>query len=1180
MLNKSKKRMGYPLTLKEQEYLVWRGGCRRSKPRFCNHHKSNNFHHSDKRISNHHESHHDDLLHEEMQTSDESFSANWINQTWFLWRCLVNLFIPYREECFDEFPGADIDDILKYEVPRSDVKPVIKCSGMVTAVGNSTPMKAVVAFDITKRQGNYISKEYLDRIALDSTQVVGLVEDRVCLNVSLEKNYGEVGKKILASFKVVSELEGCDVIIGLPDIVGVFNERFKECHYVTSIQEQESSVFGQSTLPSSLLTNVFEQEEMNEYWSANWINQILFLLRCLVNLFIPYREECLDEFPGADIDVILKYDLSELHVEVPRSKVKPVIKRSGMVEAVDNSTPMKAVVAFDVNKRQGSYISKEYLDRIALDGNQVDRVCLYVSLENNYGEIGEKILASFKVVSELEGCDVIIGLPDIVGVFNEGFKECHYVTSVQEQESSGSRQSTVPSLLTSYRTVWSELLLSKAPRIKLIRKFVAKVKKKKSVYLNQKRRVCSDSKHQKLWLKTQSGVDVYVSQSTRFGTVYADDRIEQLLEIMDSTLSADNRVENMLGIEQMLGLIDNSFSASNRVEKLSRNLKQLEILSEKIVTITSILDSFRGQVIVGNDPSISATDEDLDESIGDNISWEKVEDIFPVSAVGDNSNEFNIFIELSPGKIITQSVRYKCTVSCLMNSVQCRCGYIVGTLHYQGKPLFYENLTIEDYGIIPGTTLRLHQKLQGGSRKSTRLAVVESVVVKWLTSHEYVGRKVAKYFKVGKKRKLFNGKVTKYLPEKNLGKGDDSFFVVYEDEDEEEMDRNQFVKGEKCYLDFYACYIKNTSKQWGIVAGGTDIEMQVQSSTNYCSMRNGSNLCFLNTAFQVIVHSFNLFKREDDISAAREKMEHDLLDPSLMENARKAKELLDLLVLCHGFYTKNEIEYLHEVGMGTLLSYFELGTVENVQQQDVHEVVFAKITDIFEKYPSLFRKMCSITFCSKLKSQCKGILVPDREISIDEPELMLNVHSSLEDCIERYFEDETRGLTCHEACPIHRVSDEIEKSLNCPKDSPCACENKYCKETRYECCLAPSTVQKTVTEAPQVLQVLFKRFDNGRNKLDDKIEIKKKFEFVEGSTYIVTGGVIHKGSSSSNGHYYALFRNPNGSWTECDDLSIKVLDETHAMDLLKEAYMIFATKEDNKRPSENTKFKVRDVLSI
>jgi hypothetical protein len=229
------------------------------------------------------------------------------------------LFIPYREECFDEFPGADIDVILNYEVPpRFKVKSVIKCSGMVTAVGNSTPMKAVVLFDINKRQGNYIRKEHLDRIALDSTQVVGVVEDEVCLYVSLENNYGEIGKKILASFKVVSELEGCDIIIGLPDIVGVFNEKFKECHYVTSVQEQEYSVSGQSTLPSSLLTNVFEQEEMDEYWSANWITQILFLWRCLVNLFIPYREECLEEFPGADIDVILKNDLSKLHMEVPR----------------------------------------------------------------------------------------------------------------------------------------------------------------------------------------------------------------------------------------------------------------------------------------------------------------------------------------------------------------------------------------------------------------------------------------------------------------------------------------------------------------------------------------------------------------------------------------------------------------------------------------------------------------------------------------------------------------------------------------------------------------------------------------------------------------------------------------------------------------------------------------------
>ena len=57
--------------------------------------------------------------------------------------------------------------------------------------------------------------------------------------------------------------------------------------------------------------------------------------------------------------------------------------------------------------------------------------------------------------------------------------------------------------------------------------------------------------------------------------------------------------------------------------------------------------------------------------------------------------------------------------------------------------------------------------------------------------------------------------------------------------------------------------------------------------------------------------------------------------------------------------------------------------------------------------------------------------------------------------------------------------------------------------------------------------------------------------------YDLYGVVIHVGSSTNSGHYYAYCKNmQNGSWFECNDSHIgKLASESSALN--KEAYLLF-----------------------
>jgi hypothetical protein len=62
----------------------------------------------------------------------------------------------------------------------------------------------------------------------------------------------------------------------------------------------------------------------------------------------------------------------------------------------------------------------------------------------------------------------------------------------------------------------------------------------------------------------------------------------------------------------------------------------------------------------------------------------------------------------------------------------------------------------------------------------------------WIFDHPSVMTKVADYFHTGKKRKLFTGEVTRFLPESSEGAKDQLYHVVFEDEDEQDYNDDEY----------------------------------------------------------------------------------------------------------------------------------------------------------------------------------------------------------------------------------------------------------------------------------------------------------------------------------------------------------------------------------------------------
>ena len=239
-----------------------------------------------------------------------------------------------------------------------------------------------------------------------------------------------------------------------------------------------------------------------------------------------------------------------LHEAVPRSVNKSAVVRSGTAALVGSDTKLKTRVTLDTGADNGSYIGRDAITalgpdckvepcrhRVRLgDGKTTltvtEMVYVDIQLEDNYGELTDPVTTAFYVVPSL-GYDVIVGLPDILGNYFD-----HFSAFLHEARQNRLRHGVVSRLEGLCNRITEELC-REDPRTNHLSKLCSAAKQEASSYLSLKRRVCSDPSAVLILASAPDGDTVEVIKSEKFGTVYADFRVENILAAIEDTTNLE-----------------------------------------------------------------------------------------------------------------------------------------------------------------------------------------------------------------------------------------------------------------------------------------------------------------------------------------------------------------------------------------------------------------------------------------------------------------------------------------------------------------------------------------------------------------------------------------------------------------------------------------------------------------
>jgi hypothetical protein len=218
-----------------------------------------------------------------------------------------------------------------------------------------------------------------------------------------------------------------------------------------------------------------------------------------------------------------------LHDALPRSLSKSAVVRSGTVATVGCHPQLTTRVTLDTGADSGSYIGGDAIR--ALGSNVATEPCRHrvrlgdgktmvtvhqivyvdIQLEDNYGDYTDPITTAFYVVPTL-GNEVIVGLPDILGNYFDHLSEFIYAARQDRLESSASG---VISRLDSICDRFTEELSRVEPRIK--------------------RRIVADQSARMLYVGLVDGDTVELISSDKYGSVYADFRVQNILAAIEDT---------------------------------------------------------------------------------------------------------------------------------------------------------------------------------------------------------------------------------------------------------------------------------------------------------------------------------------------------------------------------------------------------------------------------------------------------------------------------------------------------------------------------------------------------------------------------------------------------------------------------------------------------------------------
>lgn len=243
---------------------------------------------------------------------------------------------------------------------------------------------------------------------------------------------------------------------------------------------------------------------------------------------------------------------SMLYDKVPRAMKKSAVTREGTVSVVGGKPCIKTRVTLDTGADSGSYIGGDVLKDLGpdfpveacdhrvrlgdgktyVDVNQV--IYVDIQLEDNYGDFTQAITTAFYVVPTL-GYDVIVGLPDILGDYFDHFSDFLHAARREQQRTQPCLQSRLEAICNRIATE----LCREEPRANHLTKLRIEAEKEASGYLSNKRRILGDSSAKVVVYAPSEGAGIEVIQSAKYGTAFADFRIENALESIALTTDPD-----------------------------------------------------------------------------------------------------------------------------------------------------------------------------------------------------------------------------------------------------------------------------------------------------------------------------------------------------------------------------------------------------------------------------------------------------------------------------------------------------------------------------------------------------------------------------------------------------------------------------------------------------------------
>lgn len=239
--------------------------------------------------------------------------------------------------------------------------------------------------------------------------------------------------------------------------------------------------------------------------------------------------------------------LQVLHHHLPTSKNVSVVIREALILTTEGKSYIPKTT-LDTGASHGNYIGRKIVDNLPNltiypckhavrlgDGKTKLNISEYVNLDiqlyKDDGSLSDPILTSFYIVHSL-GEEAIIGLPDLLGSYFEYFAEILEVASNRYLP-----LTDMDHILKDFQKLFLDFedeIESRYPNTHRLKDLIRQAKKKGSSYRLMKDRIVRDSKTKTIYQADTHGNTTECLVSSKYGSCYADNRVNQLVDTMES----------------------------------------------------------------------------------------------------------------------------------------------------------------------------------------------------------------------------------------------------------------------------------------------------------------------------------------------------------------------------------------------------------------------------------------------------------------------------------------------------------------------------------------------------------------------------------------------------------------------------------------------------------------------